>query len=550
MSNKLSSKEETVAESHKKENNKSSSLFYGISISMLRQFFFIIRIYFEKLVDLIFGYLYESQAKKIPDLKKSQSILLESAVSLALKIQTKQLKAEDLMRTTIDRIKDVNPILNAVTDERFDDALRDAQEVDRIIESGVPHEYFQTKPFLGVPFTAKESHAVKGMLHTLGVASRKHIRATEDAECVRLLREAGAIPVAVTNVPELNKWQETRNMVFGQTCNPHHTGRTAGGSSGGEAALQAAIAVPISLCSDIGGSTRMPAFYCGLYALNPTAGHTSIKGSTLRSGEDPTMASVGFVSRHHSDLAPLTKVVAGQKAQDLDLDRVVDVKKLRYFYVESANDPRISPICEELREAMNKVINKLTVDATSTEYVPKPYYHEGFNHMYSLWRYWMTKETDNFAKLLTNNEGEARFIKELPKKLLGQSNYTLAAILKLGDDQILPPVDAEWAEKLTAELREELINLLGSDGVLIFPSAPTPAPYHYSPLLKPYNFAYWGIFNVLKFPAAQIPLGVSGGGLPLGVQAAAAPRGDALCAAAAARLGPALGGAAPPCALP
>lgn len=100
--------------------------------------------------------------------------------------------------------------------------------------------------------------------------------------------------------------QETRNMVFGQTCNPYHTGRTVGGSSGGEAALAAALASPISLCrshsalyssllnititidtimcieyagSDIGGSTRMPAFYCGLFGLNPTAGTTSLKGA-------------------------------------------------------------------------------------------------------------------------------------------------------------------------------------------------------------------------------------------------------------------------------
>lgn len=75
---------------------------------MLKQLLLIIRIYLEKLIDLIFGFLFECQAKKIPDLKKSQSILLESAVSLASKIRSKQLKAEDLMRSTIDRIKDVS----------------------------------------------------------------------------------------------------------------------------------------------------------------------------------------------------------------------------------------------------------------------------------------------------------------------------------------------------------------------------------------------------------------------------------------------------------
>ncbi|KAG6439615.1 hypothetical protein O3G_MSEX000923, partial [Manduca sexta] len=100
----------------------------------------------------------------------------------------------------------------------------------------------------GVPFTAKECHAVKGMLQTLGIKARAHVRAHEDAKCVQLLKESGAIPIAVTNVPEINKWAETRNLVFGQTNNPYHTGRIVGGSSGGEAALVAAIGSPISLC--------------------------------------------------------------------------------------------------------------------------------------------------------------------------------------------------------------------------------------------------------------------------------------------------------------
>lgn len=534
----------TKIEHHK---NKPSKIFYGIVINMLKHFFLIFRTYLDMLIDVIFGFLFDGQRKTLPALEKKHNILLESAVSLAKKIRNKQLKSEDLVKACIERTKEVNSLLNAVTDERYDAALKDAQEVDRMIESGLPDEYFEKKPFLGVPFTAKESHAVEGMLHTLGISARAHVRAHEDAECVRLLKEAGAIPLAVTNVPELNKWMETRNMVFGQTQNPYHLGRSTGGSSGGEAALQAAITVPISLCSDIGGSTRMPAFYCGLHALNPTAGYTSLKGSVLRTGKAPTMASIGFISRHSSDLIPLTKVIVNDKASELNLDRKVDVKKLRYFYVETAQDLRVSPICQELRDVMTKVIAKLTEDAPSSDLVPTPYYHRGFNHMYSLWRYWMSKEADVFAKLLTNNKGEAKFIVELPKKLLGLSEYSLAAILKLADDQILPAVDQEWAEKLTDDMNDEIITLLGDDGVLIFPSAPSPAPYHYSPLLRPFNFAYWGIFNTLKMPAAQVPLGLSEDNLPLGIQVVAGPKQDALCVAVAQRLEDAFGGVIPPC---
>ncbi|CAH0694445.1 unnamed protein product [Spodoptera exigua] len=516
--------------------------------NMIKHVFLVFRAYLDLFIDMVYGYFWEGKRKPIPALEKRHAILTESAVTLAAKIRNKELKSGDLVKACIERIQQVNPVINAVTDERYEDALKEAREVDKLIESGLPDDYFLKKPFLGVPFTAKESHAVSGMLHTLGIVSRRHVRAHEDAECVRLLRDAGAIPVAVTNVPEINKWMESRNYVFGQTNNPHHSGRTPGGSSGGEAALHACITAPISLCSDIGGSTRMPAFFCGLYALNPTSGYTSLKGSALRTGKEKSMASIGFISRHCSDLIPLTKlVVSADKVKELNLDRPVDVKRLRYFYVETAQDLRVSPISADLRAAMNRAITKLTEDTASTENAPKPYYHSGFNHMFVLWRYWMTHEEDVFAELLTNNKGTAKFYKEFPKKLLGLSDYTLPAILKLLDDQVLPPVNKEWAEKLTKDLTDDLIKLLGDDGVLLFPSSPLVAPYHYSPIVRPFNFAYWAIFNALHFPAAQIPLGLNSDKVPVGIQVVAAPRQEALCAAVAQHLGEALGGVVPPC---
>ncbi|XP_026741569.1 fatty-acid amide hydrolase 2 isoform X2 [Trichoplusia ni] len=505
------------------------------------------RMYIDWLIDLVFGFYWEGKRVKIPDLEKRHSILTESAVDIAAKIRNKQLKSEDLVKICIERIQQVNPIINAVTDERYEAALEEAREIDQKIAKGLPDEYFKKKPFLGVPFTAKESHAVAGLLHTLGVLARKDIRAHEDAECVRLMREAGAIPLAVTNVPEINKWMEARNYVFGQTNNPHHTGRTAGGSSGGEAALHAAVTVPISLCSDIGGSTRMPAFFNGLYALNPTPGHTSLKGSGLRTGEEPTMAAIGFSSRHPGDLAPLTKVVAGDKAHLLNLDRVVDIKKLKFYYVESSDDWRPSPICADQRNVMKKAIAKLTEDAVSTAHVPQPYYHSGFNYLFLLWRYWMTHEVEDFASMITNRKGRASFWKELAKKCVGMCDYTFPALMKLFDEQVVPPVNKEWAETTTRELKDALIELLGDDGVLLFPSCPLLASYHYAPILRPFNFGYWAIFNVLQFPAAQVPCGVNSDGIPLGVQVVAAPRHDALCTAVGASLGQALGGAQPPC---
>lgn len=530
-----------------KKPNKTTKILKGMAFNMLKHAFLFFRYYLDLALDLVFGFVWDGERQAIPDLEARHAMLTESAVELAKRIRNKTLKSEELVRACVERIQAVNPVLNAVVDQRFDEAIKEAREIDKQIENGLPDQYFEQKPFLGVPFTAKESHAVAGLLHTLGITHRANVRATEDAECVRLLKDAGAIAVAVTNVPEINKWQETRNMVIGQTRNPYHTGRTVGGSSGGEAALHAALASPISLCSDIGGSTRMPAFYCGLFALNPTAGYTSLKGSALRTGLDPTMASIGFISKHVEDLAPLTKIVAADKAKELDLDREVDLKNVRVYYVETAQDLRVSPISAELREAMNQLVAKLSDVSRLTASSPQPYYHRGFDHMFALWKHGMTKETESFPRMLTNNKGEAHGLTELGKKLIGMSPYTLAAIMKLLDEQVLPPVDAEWAEALTAKMVEDLTTVLGESGVLLFPAAPMVAPHHYSLLLRPFNFAYWGVLNAIKFPAAQVPLGLNSSGIPLGVQVVAAPRREALCLAVARHLQDLFGGYKPPC---
>lgn len=142
----------------------------------------------------------------------------------------------------------VNPILNAVVDGPFEEALVLASEIDSKLErGGYSEQELALKPFLGVPFTTKDSTSVKGKLHTLGLVSRRNVRATEDAECVRLLKEAGAIIIATSNIPEVNKWVESRNYVIGQTNNPYDTRRTVGGSSGGEAALVASCATAFGL---------------------------------------------------------------------------------------------------------------------------------------------------------------------------------------------------------------------------------------------------------------------------------------------------------------
>lgn len=503
----------------------------------------------DHVIDFFFSLYWDKRRQSIPDLDRKHAMLSESASTLARKIRQQELKSEDLVTALIERIKEVNPIINAVAADRFEAALAEAKEADALIAAGLSEDEAKQKPFLGVPFTTKECQPVKGMPLTYGLWTRRNDVSNEDSPAIVYLKQAGAIPIASTNLPELLIWQETRNFVYGLTKNPHHTGRSPGGSSGAEAALTASYASTISLCSDIGGSTRMPAFYCGVFGHHPTPGSNSSKGIFFRKEDYDTMLSLGFISKHAEDLGPLTKILSGPNAEKLNLDRDINIKDIKIYYTEAALDHHVSSIRPEMRNAMKRVVTKLTQEADSSDKVPQQYYHKGFNHMYRLWSYWMSKEPDNYPEIFTNNLGEANAIVELIKKVLGQSKHCFYTVLRLLELKYIPLPKAEWAETITKEMKNDLFSKLGADGVLLFPSSPHVTPYHYSCLLRPYNFSYFAAVNTLKCPATQVPLGRNEEGLPVGIQVLAAPYNDALCLAVAKYLEKEFGGAVMACKL-
>lgn len=147
---------------------------------------------FDYVLDFILG-LYFKRRKQTTH-QPDNNLVLESATSLAKKIRRKEITSEEVVRAFIDRIRDVNPLLNAVVDDRFDLALEEARQVDQDIKSGkVTEDDFNKKPFLGVPFTTKESIICKGLSVTFGLTSRKHEFGAEDAKVVELMRKAGGI---------------------------------------------------------------------------------------------------------------------------------------------------------------------------------------------------------------------------------------------------------------------------------------------------------------------------------------------------------------------
>ncbi|KAH0554864.1 fatty-acid amide hydrolase 2-like [Cotesia glomerata] len=492
----------------------------------------------DSIVDFIFGCYYHGKDKKVPPI--SDKLLLESAVDLADKIRKKKISSELVVTTFIKRCKEVNSLLNVIVDERYEQAIEEAKNFDKILASDIDIEKLKSeKPFFGVPFTTKESNEVQGLLHSVGMMARKGYLSTEDATVVGYVKNAGAIVVAKTNIPELNLWVESRNMIYGQTNNPYNTTRTVGGSSGGDAAITAACGVPFALGSDIGGSIRMPAFFNGVFGLKPSAKATPLKGIGLRSVDfTDSMAEAGPICKHAKDLLPLLKIMTKNTDLIKKLDTPVDVKQLKIFYQESLGDLRVSKLTENMRTAFNKAVTHFKDLTGSAQKIKLP----GSEYSFRLWRYWMSQEQADFKSDIMNRKSRTSATAEIINLVTNKSNLTLAAILKLIDEDFFPKDSKAWAESVTNSMKEYLLDKLGDDGVLLFPSSPFAASYHYSYFFRPYNFSYWALFNVLKLPTCQIPLGLGDDGLPVGVQVVAAPYNDHLCIAVAQELEKSFGG--------
>ena len=175
-----------------------------------------------------------------------------------------KISALELTDHVIARIEALDPKLNAVVARDFDRGRDAAKSADAALARG------ERRPLLGIPMVVKESFDVAGLPTTWGVPAYKNFVPQEDAVMVARVKAAGAVILGKTNVPYLlGDWQ-SYNDIYGTTNNPWDLGRTPGGSSGGSSAALAAGYGPLSLGSDIGGSLRVPAHYCGIYAHKPT----------------------------------------------------------------------------------------------------------------------------------------------------------------------------------------------------------------------------------------------------------------------------------------
>ncbi len=472
--------------------------------------------------------------------------LMKSGTELAALIRRGQTSSEVVVDLHIERLREVNPILNAVVRSRIREARAEAKAADARLRDEGPDGL---PPFHGVPCTIKESFQLEGMPHTAGLVSRRHRRSATDAVTVRRLRGAGAIPIGVTNVSELLMWIESKNHVYGRTNNPYDPRRIVGGSSGGEGAAVGAAISPFGLGADIGGSIRGPAFFNGVFGHKPSGGLVPNSGQwPLAENEALEYLCTGPLARRAEDLWPLLSVLAGPDAEpegcreiELGEPSAVDVAKLRVLDVP---DNGFTPVAASLQRAQRRAAAELArrgADVSSRSY-------PALKRSLHYWGAGLSAAGGTPFGVLMGDGQRVRVLPEFAKWLVRRSAHTLPALGLAAIERVpelLPDRTSALLEELDA-LRARMSDDLGDDGVMLFPTYSRTAPRHYAPLLRPLDFVYTAIINVLGFPATQVPLGLDERGLPLGVQVIAAHGNDHLTIAVAQALEQGMGGWVPP----
>ncbi|MFB6891699.1 amidase [Kitasatospora sp. NPDC056327] len=239
-----------------------------------------------------------------------------SAAAQARAVRGGEVSAAELVESHLERIRKVNPEVNAVTRLLAERAREAAGRTDRRRAAGEV-----LGPLEGVPFTVKETTAVEGVPTTFGTPRFRDLVAPADAPPVARLRAAGAIPIGHSNMPTLVlAGMHTRSELFGDTVNPWDRGRTPGGSSGGDAVAVATGMAALGLGNDSGGSVRVPAQFCGVAGLKPTVGRFPADHRAF-GPDDPGPASQllvtdGPFARHVGDLRLAYEVLAGTDPRD------------------------------------------------------------------------------------------------------------------------------------------------------------------------------------------------------------------------------------------
>jgi amidase len=438
-------------------------------------------------------------------------------------LQARQVSAVELLDHAIARIEAYDGKLNAVVVRDFERARAAAAEADKALARG------ERRPLLGVPMTVKEAFNVAGLPTTRGIPGTERIPVGDDAVAVARLKAAGAVVLGKTNVPLMLADMQSYNSIYGTTNNPWDLGRTPGGSSGGSAAALAAGYVSLELGTDLGGSLRVPASFCGVFAHKPTYGIVPMRGGVRQSPLSVPvrvdLAVAGPMARSAGDLALALDVIAGPDDADalaykleLPPPRHTDLKDFRVLVID---DHPLLPTASVVRSALARVVDRLAKSgvkvARTSPLLPD-----------------LALVGRTFTLLLM-----AFFGANFPDDVYARWQSAAAALPP--DDVGLAAISLrgsvmsyrEWVrtDRVRTGIADRWRRLFREWDVLLCPAVPTPAFAHdHSDKTArrisidgsevPYgDQAMWNsIATLAGLPATATPIGLSDEGLPIGMQ--------------------------------
>jgi Asp-tRNA(Asn)/Glu-tRNA(Gln) amidotransferase A subunit family amidase len=468
------------------------------------------------------------------------------ALEIARRVRAQEVSPVEVAREHLERISSLNPSLNAFVDWRPELVLEQARAAENALVSAMsPGELScEIGPLHGVPVSIKSSIDVAGHRCEAGSRLRTGYMAACDAPLVARLRAAGAVILGVTNTPEYLMAWETDNLLYGRTNNPWDLTRTAGGSSGGEAAAIAAGLSAGGVGSDGGGSIRVPAHFCGICGLKPTPGRIPSTGHFPKPGGPfALLGVVGPMARTVEDLRILFEVMAGWDDGDpcsapvgIRFDRR---EKLHSKIAQNAilewgtlgtldqagpgaigffvDDGR-TPVTAETRAAVEGAASALAGAGFRVE----AFRPEGFEQARELW--WQFFGIAGGMILGPMTRGREEELSPLLREFCSWTPAGHGAEAHSGESLL-----STWLRR--DELRERVLSQMRKYPVLICPVAGVPAFRHGErewlvegrtvKYLDAWSYCEW--FNLLGFPAAVVPFGKSAEGLPIGVQIVGRP---------------------------
>ncbi len=449
----------------------------------------------------------------------------QRAERLAAALRAGEVTSAELTELAIARIERDDKAINAICVPDFDRARAAARGADQARARG------EDRPLLGIPVTVKESYNIAGLPTTWGMPQHRDFMPAEDAVQVSRLKAAGAVVLGKTNVPVGLQDVQSFNEIYGTTNNPWDHGRTPGGSSGGSAAALAAGFGALSIGSDIGGSLRTPAHFCGVYAHKPTLGLAASRGMVPPPAPalptDHDLAVVGPMARTARDLTLLLDVMAGPDPLTLGMAHEVALpparhERLRDFRVLILDEHPLIPTGSAVRAGVNRVADALA-DAGARVERHSPLLPD------------LTEASMLYTQLLFSSL-VARFPIEAYERL-----RTSAAALSADDRSLdaarLRATVFSHRDWVAADSRRELHRhgwrqLFAEFDAVVCPITPTPAfPHDHDPdsmqrrldidgVPYPYldQLVWAGLATMPGLPATAIPAGRSPEGLPVGVQ--------------------------------